>query len=272
MASSDPPVSRDMPSFLRRPTDDPLLHPQYDFRAMDYYLASRQGFEDASTVQQRNLDYVEQLPRFAMSLLPPGINSQIELEMYLADLSLTQAYYFRMLPPDAPVDDTRRTDWLRDVFDIDSPDQWATPLAWAEKLWAWLARTEGQFHRPRVTENRKDGGIQILVEHVKNDPILELAFKQILGAANRRIRAVRRAGLDERWGMVQRPITPWLLDMLNHDWEAHPVAVPLAYRGHMFVATASHTPVDRYFAVNIARPGARAMLKYSVLTCLEIVV
>ena len=157
---------------------------------------------------------------------------------------------------------------------------------------------------------RKDGGIQILVEHVKNDPILEclldlanflslenrtqylhhkshhchrghvrhleclprLAFKQILGAANRRIRAVRRTGLDDRWGMVQRPITPWLLDMLNHDWEAHPVAVPCAYRGHMFVATASHTPVDRYFALNIARPGARAMLKYSVLTCLEIVV
>ena len=133
MASSDPAVSHRVPSFLRRPTDDPLLHPQYDFRAMDYYLASRQGFEDASTVQQRNLDYVEQLPRFAMSLLPPGINSQIELEMYLADLSLTQAYYFRMLPPDAPVDDTRRTDWLRDVFDIDSPDQWATPLAWAER-------------------------------------------------------------------------------------------------------------------------------------------
>ncbi|OLQ11562.1 hypothetical protein AK812_SmicGene4570 [Symbiodinium microadriaticum] len=228
MASSDPPVSRDMPSFLRRPTDDPLLHPQYDFRAMDYYLASRQGFEDASTVQQRNLDYVEQLPRFAMSLLPPGINSQIELEMYLADLSLTQAYYFRMLPPDAPVDDTRRTDWLRDVFDIDSPDQWATPLAWAEKLWAWLARTEGQFHRPRVTENRKDGGIQILVEHVKNDPILEC----LLDLANF-LRYEQFAGLDST--------------------NAHPVAVPLAYRGHMFVATASHTPVDRYFAVNIAR-------------------
>ena len=98
------------PSFLREDNDPPT----YDFRRMDYYLVAGQGFEPEITVFERTAAYIEQLPSYVMTTLPNALPTAFELEVYLSDLSLAQAYYFRTGQPDQH--QAWRQDWLRTCF------------------------------------------------------------------------------------------------------------------------------------------------------------
>ncbi|CAE7767174.1 unnamed protein product [Symbiodinium sp. CCMP2592] len=138
---------------------------------MDYYLASVCGMEDPSTILQRNLDYCEQLPSNCLDCLPPGIDSQEDLQCFLADLSLAQAYYFRTGQPDRMPE--WRTEWLSTVF-VPEHSPYDTQQKWADRLWSWLAATDGLLYkRPPAFATRKDDGWQILVEHMQGDKMLE---------------------------------------------------------------------------------------------------
>ena len=98
------------PSFLRDDNDPPT----YDFRRMDYYLVAGQGFEPEITVFERTVAYIEQLPSYVMTTLPNALPTAFELEVYLSDASLAQAYYFRTGQPDQH--QAWRQDWLRTCF------------------------------------------------------------------------------------------------------------------------------------------------------------
>ena len=123
--SSDPP-RRAVPSFLEGDAPEP----QFNFRRMDYYLASRQGMEPVEHIMARNIDYISQLPPDCMDWIPQLDTPGEELEIYLSDMSLAQAYYFRMGQVDN--DPTWRTEWLKSCFDgqFDGP---VTPEMWAER-------------------------------------------------------------------------------------------------------------------------------------------
>ena len=53
------------------------------------------GFEPQHLVHQRTVDCVAQLPPNVLENIPMNVAVPFELEIYLADLSLAQAYYFR---------------------------------------------------------------------------------------------------------------------------------------------------------------------------------
>ena len=48
-------------------------------------------------------------------------------------------------------------------------------------------------------------------------------------------------------GRPQRPVSQGLLEILNTDWEAYPVVVPVPYHGTLYQATPSHNSTDLYF-------------------------
>ena len=80
-----------------------------------------------------------------------------------------------------------------------------------------------------------------------------LAFKQVVGAAHRRMQNAATMGLRGQTNSSgyapQRPVTQALVDILNFDWAAYPVVVPVPYRGDMYQAVPSHNSQDSFFVM-----------------------